>query len=336
MGDAYEQMKNAFLVELERVESVPQEQLALISQSLDRAAYQYKVTVKETALAVVNDPLPGLLRTYLVVKKTEGVADGTLYNYYRILRSFFLWARKSPEDITANDIRMFIYWYKNERQICDHTLDKYREYICWFFHWAHTEEYLTKDPSRAVKAIRHEVKERQALTQIELEHLRMACKTKRERALVEFMYSTGCRVSELTVVKLSDINWQEGTVHLFGKGKKHRHSYINARCEVALKEYLKTRDDESEHVFVSERKPHRRILKPTVEKIIRELGEAAGLHRRLTPHVLRHTTATQAVNAGMPIEDVSKLLGHASVNTTMIYAKVSQETVRTQHTKCVI
>ena len=231
---------------------------------------------------------------------------------------------------------MFIYWYKSERRICDYTLDKYREYICWFFHWAHTEEYLAKDPSRAVKAIRHEVKERQALTQIELEHLRMACKTKRERALVEFMYSTGCRVSELTIVKLSDINWQEGTVHLFGKGKKHRHSYINARCEVALKEYLKTRGGESEYVFVSERKPYERILKPTVEKIIRELGEAAGLKRRLTPHVLRHTTATQAVNAGMPIEDVSKLLGHASVNTTMIYAKVSQETVHAQHIKCVI
>lgn len=336
MGDAYEQLKNAFLVELERVEAVPHEQLLLISQSLDRAAYQYEVTVKETALTVANDPLPGLLRTYLVVKKTEGVADGTLYNYYRILRSFFLWTRKPPEETTANDIRMYIYWYKSEKRISDRTLDKYREYICWFFHWAHTEEYLVKDPSRAVKAIRHEVKERQALSQIELEQLRMACKTQRERALVEFMYSTGCRVSELTAVKMSDINWQDGTVHLFGKGKKHRHSYINARCEVALKEYLKTRDGESEYVFISERKPYQRILKPTVEKIVRELGEAAGLQRRITPHVLRHTTATQAVNSGMPIEDVSKLLGHKNVTTTMTYAKVSQSKVHAEHRRCVI
>lgn len=335
MMNVYEQMKNGFLLELNEL-NISCDLMVKIAQALDRTAYNYTISTKETALTVAEDPIPALVKTYIVVKKTEGLSNGTIANYAYILKLFFVWCRKQPNEVTSNDIRMFIYDYGRKRRISDRTLDKYREYICWFFHWAHTEEYISRNPGRAVKGIKYEQKERQSLTQIELEYLRLACSTLRERAIIEFLYSTGCRVSELTGVKLADVDWKQNTVHLFGKGKKHRTSYINAKCEVALKEYMRSREDECEYLFVTERKPMRGIDKSSVEKTVRQLGERAKIGRTITPHILRHTTATQAVNNGMAIEDVSKLLGHASVATTMIYAKVSRENVHNQHIKCII
>lgn len=333
--NTYEQMKNRFYCELNALKLAPS-QVMEIGQALDRAAYLYEIQPKETSLAVRQDQIPALVKTYIVVKKTEGLADGTLANYAYILKQFFAWVRKQPEDVVANDIRMFIYDYQQRKKISDRTLDKYREFICWFFHWAYAEEYIPRDPSKSIKGIKHEVKERQFLTQVELEYLRLACNTLRDKAIVEFLYSTGCRVSELIGVKLSDIDWKQNTVHLFGKGKKHRTSFVNAKCEVALLEYLKHRSDKSEYLFVSERAPHDKIGKCTVEKILRELSERSHLTRRITPHMIRHTTATQAANSGMPIEQVSKLLGHANISTTMIYTKVSNDAVHAQHIKCVV
>lgn len=335
--NTYEQMKNNFFVELENsIIGIPPGLMVRIGNALDRAMYPYEVNVKETSLVVVDDPIPMLVKTYIVVKKTEGLSDGTLSNYAHVLKAFFLWVKKQPEEVTANDIRMFIYDYQQKKRVSDRTLDKYREFICWFFHWAHTEEYIPRDPGRSVRGIRYETKERQALTQVELEYMRLACKTPREKAIIEFLYSTGCRVSELIGVKLEDIDWKQNSVHLFGKGKKHRTSFINAKCEVALHEYLKTRNGTSEYLFVSERHPYGQISKCAVEKIIRDIAERSGIKKKITPHILRHTTATQAVNNGMAIEDVSNLLGHASVATTMIYAKVSKETVQRQHMRCVV
>lgn len=333
--NTYEQMKNKFFCELGAI-NFPPELIASAGQALDRAIYQYNITPKETSLVVRQDPIPSLVKTYIIVKKTEGLSDGTLSNYARVLKQFFAWVLKQPEEVTANDIRMFIYDYQQQRGVSDRTLDKYREFICWFFHWAYTEEYIPRDPSKSVKSIKYEEKERQALSQIELEYLRLACRSLRDKAIIEFLYSTGCRVSELIAVKKNDIDWKQNTVHLFGKGKKHRTSFINAKCEVALLEYLRSRTDESEYLFVSQRIPHNKIGKCSVEKILRTLSERSGISKRVTPHMLRHTTATQAANSGMPIEQVSKLLGHANISTTMIYAKVSNDAVHTQHTKCIV
>ena len=329
-------MKNGFLLELEKSISLPADVLEKITDALDRAVYGYEIEQKELALSTCVDTIPMLVKTYLIVKKTEGLSEGTLENYYRILVAFFRWFKRAPEEVTANDIRMFLFDYHQKHNVGDRTMDKYREMICWFFHWAHTEEYLAKDPGRSIRPIKYETKERTALTQVELEYLRMACSTKREQAMLEFLYSTGCRVSELAIVKKTDIDWHNGTVHLFGKGRKHRTSFINAKCEVALKEYLRRRDDDNEYLFVTERKPYRQMTKCAIEKVIRQLAGRSFVDKHVTPHILRHTTATQAVNNGMPIEDVSRLLGHASVNTTMIYAKVSTEKIQTSHLRCVI
>lgn len=155
---------------------------------------------------------------------------------------------------------------------------------------------------------------------------------------MEFLYSTGCRVSEMSAVKKKDINWLDNSVRLFGKGKKHRLSFINAKAEVAIKNYLNSRKDDSEFLFVSERAPHGQLSKDAYEKIIRNIvkrtPEVQGKH--ITPHTLRHTMATTALRGGMPITDISKLLGHEKIDTTMIYAKTSTEEIREGHKRFVI
>lgn len=333
----YEQMKNLFLSELETlIPDMSGKVISKITQALDKTCYGYDIAEKSVALTTYVDPIPQIVKMYLAIKKTEGLTDDTLKNYKRILTSFFLWVKKQPHDITPIDIRMFIYDYQQTKRVSDRTLDKYRQMICWFFSWAFSEEYIPHNPAKSIKAIKHEIKERQALDQIELEYLRKACQSKRDVAIIEFFYSTGCRVSELINVKMSDIDWNNKSVHLFGKGRKHRTSFINAKCEVSLKEYLAEREDETEYLFVTQRKPFHKMTKAAVEKNLRKLSERSNLKKNITPHILRHTTATQAVSSGMPIEDVSKLLGHANVATTMIYAKISLEKVKSEHARCIL
>ena len=174
------------------------------------------------------------------------------------------------------------------------------------------------------------------MTQKELELLRRACKTPRELAIIETLYSTGCRVSELTNIKLCDIDWEKRAVHLVGKGKKHRDSYLNAKAEVSIGDYLLHRKYQSEYLFCNDRGGGK-TTKDNIEKIVRNIAarsEISGKH--ITPHVMRHTTATQALNSGMQVQDIQKMLGHSNIATTMIYAQTSIEHVAAEHKKYIV
>lgn len=154
--------------------------------------------------------------------------------------------------------------------------------------------------------------------------------------MIELFYSTGCRVSEMVVLKKSDIDFQTKEVHLFGKGSKHRISYINARAEVALKKYWASMEVDIDSVISTIRKPYRGVTKTQIEQIVRKIGERSGIGRNLYPHLIRHTTATMSLERGMNVTELQKMLGHEKLDTTMIYAKVSQESLRYNHRKYVI
>lgn len=332
----YEKFKNQFALSLSS--SYGKEDIEVILRKLDSISYNYEISQKETSVMLYNYEIPEMVKTYLVCKKVEGVAEGTLYNYGKTLENFFFQMQKSPDKISPNDIRVYLYNYQETKHISNRSLDKIRQMICGFFTWANSEGYLERNPTITIKPIKYEKKERQPMSQIELEYIRQSCNTLREKAIVEFLYSTGCRVSELCGVKISDIDWNNKSVHLYGKGKKHRTSYINAKSEVSLLAYLKTRTDNNEYLFVSERKPHGNLKKDAIEKVIRQISKRASEHikKPISPHIFRHTFATTSLNNGMPVEDISCLLGHENISSTMIYSKISLDNVKNNHKKYVI
>ena len=326
----YEHLRNSFVLELQKFYGF--DEIEKILQVLDIVMYDYDIVEKQTALAVVDNEIPKLVKIYLASKKLEGVADSTLGNYACRLRQFFNVVGNLPEKIETNEIRLFLVQYQKRTGISDRTLEKFRQIINGFFEWCVNEEYLLKNPCKNIKAIKFEYIPRQSLTRFQLEQVRRSCKLKRDLAMVDVLYSTGCRIAELVNMKFSDI--ENDSIKIIGKGKKHNTVYLNTNAQLSLKDYLQERKGSSEYLFVSRRMPYNRLTTRHIERIFRDLGK--DLNIKLTPHVLRHTSATLALQNGMPITQVQKMLGHSSVATTQIYAKTSQEDVAQAHKKFVI
>lgn len=323
-----------FMVRLDG--KVSNEDMATILQELQMFTSNYDIQKKETNIVLYDDQLPDCYKVYMVAKKLEGLSEGTLKTYDLYLKDFLMSVNKSISSITTDDIRIYLYNFQKNRHVGNRSLDGRRLVINTFFQWCTDEGYITQNPCRQIRPIKYESKLREPLTGIEMELIRDACRTYREKAIIELFYSTGCRVSELVTLNKDDIDFRKGEVHLFGKGNKHRLSYINAKAEVALKKYLFTRKDDNEALFVSERKPYNRIKKTGVEKIVREIGERSEIGRRVYPHLIRHTTATDALERGMNVAEVQKILGHEKLDTTMIYAKVCQENVKYDHKRFIV
>lgn len=310
--------------------------LSFVLDQLDVVMYQYDLIEKERGVVLYENGIPEIVKTFIACKKVQGMSKGSLENYYLIMSKFFQFIQKPLDKINTNDVRVFLFKYQEMKNISNRTLDQYQTIIKTFFTWCCDEGYLERDVARKLKPVKYEEKQREALSQLELEVLRNVCETSRDRAMVEFMYSTGCRVSEFCNIKLNDIDWNEKKVVLFGKGSKYRTSYLNDKSIYYLKEYLKDRKGDSQYVFVSERAPYKQIKKDGVDKRFRYLNNKANVGKNITPHVLRHTTATVGLQNGMPVTDIQKLLGHSNLDTTMIYAKTSQFEVQNNHRKYVV
>ena len=330
----YEKFRSQFIRRL--LDHFDSDEINTIINELNVVASDYDIVQQQRGVIPYGDVIPEVVKTFIACKKIEGYSNGTLTNYKHLLMSFFGYVRKPLEQIETNDIRVFLYAYQEERKISNRSLDKYQTNLRAFFEWCYEEHYIENNVAKRLKPIKYERKDKVALTQLELETLRNACDDVRDRAIIEFIYSTGCRVSELCILKKDDINWNTDTVHLFGKGSKHRTSFLNAKAKFYLGQYLSSRTDDSEYVFVSKRQPHDKISKAGVEKVFRELNAKLDFNKKLTPHILRHTTATTGLNNGMPIDEIQKMLGHSSVATTMIYAKTSLENVKADHKRFII
>lgn len=328
-----ENFANEFVAKLDG--KLSPEQLKTVLTELEMFSAGFDIEKKSTEIIPYENCIPECYKNYLVSKKIEGMSPKSLLTYKCNLDDFFRTVSKPLEQITTNDIRIYLYKL-SEKGNSNRTIDGKRLIIHTFMDWCVKEDYLMRNPCSRINPIKFEVKPREPLNDIELELVRDACKDYREKALIELFYSTGCRVSEMVVLKKSDIDFQTKEVHLFGKGSKHRISYINARAEVALKKYWASMEVDIDSVISTIRKPYRGVTKTQIEQIVRKIGERSGIGRNLYPHLIRHTTATMSLERGMNVTELQKMLGHEKLDTTMIYAKVSQESLRYNHRKYVI
>jgi integrase/recombinase XerD len=330
-----EKLKNDLMMLLDK--HVDVENLRKLEPQIELLLSDYEIEARKTEVIPYGSDIPETVEVYIVSKKISGLSDKTLYLYHAVLADFFRTVQKKPEQVMANDIRVYLYLYQKNHGISNRTLDSRRTILCGYFNWMAAEEYICRNPAINIPPIKYERKHKRAMTQMDLEKVRLSCETKRERAVIEMLYSTGCRVTELERLNISDINFETKEVTLFGKGDKHRVSYLNAKAEVALRDYLGERTDGNPALFVYDRKPYSRLKKSGIEFLIRKLMQrTSGVTTHVTPHVFRHTTATTALDRGMNIVDVSRLLGHAKIETTMEYITTNSNSVKSNHQNYVI
>ncbi|SFL80869.1 site-specific tyrosine recombinase/integron integrase [Salibacterium qingdaonense] len=265
---------------------------------------------------------------FLATKKLEGCSHHTLDGYRRQLRMFADQVKRRAEDITAADIRAYLASFEDAASA---TISTKLSVLQSFFSWLTGEELIPRDPTMKVKAPKKEKRAPKALTIEELEMLRESCDTYRRRAMIEVLYATGCRLGEVQPLNRSQVNIQDQSALVYGKGGKERTVYFSPKAIYYLRKYLMNRTDDDEALFVSERKPHGRLSRRGIQQELAKVARAAGLENKVSPHVLRHTMATLTINNGAELGAVQEMLGHASSTTTLRYAVYSQDRIKQHH-----
>lgn len=272
---------------------------------------------------------------YLGAKRIDGLSPRTLNNYKYTLEMFAEKVNKGVSRITTDDIRGYINYLSETRKLKETSLQTHINTLRAFFGWLHTEEKIKKNPMLKIHSLKIDKKSaRQALSTEELERLRDACMGYREKALVEFLVSTGCRLSEVAQLNADDLNINDRTVVVTGKGDKDRLVYFSVRARLMLQEYMGERKGGT-GLFVSTKTPYLPLKQRAIQRIIHTISERAGLAGRVHPHLLRHTFATQALNGGMDVTVIQRLLGHEDIATTQIYAAMNEDVVKHQYNKYV-
>ena len=272
------------------------------------------------------------LNLFLSAKKIEGCSKNTILYYKSTIEKMLEKIDKRIDDIKTEDIRNYLAEYKYERKSTKTTIDNMRRIFSSFFAWLENEDYILKNPVKRIKKVKTGRVVKEILTDEHLETLLNNCDNIRDLAIIQLLISTGMRVGELVKLNIEDINFNERECIVFGKGESERIVYFDARTKLYLNQYLNTRTDSNNALFVSLRKPHNRLGISGVEITLKKLGKKSKIDN-VHPHRFRRTLATNAIDKGMPIEQVQRLLGHVQIDTTLQYAMVNQNNVKIAHRK---
>jgi integrase/recombinase XerD len=307
------------------------ETISNVLRMVDITMGDFEIQRKQMDIIPANDMAP-VIKCYLASKAIANLSRNTLKQYRYKLTHFFDTVRKSYLDVTANDIRIYLGNFKIERNASDCYMDNIRITLNSFFQWLVDNEYAQRNPCAKVDKIKYQPKRRQPLSPYNLENLRWHCENVREKALIDFLYTTGCRVSECAGVLLSDIDWENNAVHLRNrKGGKEGIVYFNDEAKVSIKAYLEKRGYISPALWTSKKAPHQQLKSHAIENIIKKAGERVGIE--VFPHKLRHTFATIGLRNGMPLDKLQVLMGHTNPQTTLIYAKQNNDQIHLEHQK---
>jgi len=300
------------------------DQVALLRNVLER------LILKTSADTEKDDET--LIESFLSAKRLEGCSDRTLNFYKNTIDKMYASIRKSIKAITTEDLRSYLSEYQSNNEVSKVTIDNIRRNLSSFFAWLEDENYILKSPVRRIHRVKATTSIKETYTDEDLEKLRDSCEELRDLALIDILASTGMRVGELVRLNRSDINFTERECVVFGKGDKERIVYFDARTKIHLQNYLNSRTDENQALFVSLKAPYIRLEIGGVESRLKKLGDALKIDK-VHPHKFRRTMATTAIDKGMPIEQVQKLLGHEKIDTTLHYAMVKQSNVKNAHRK---
>ena len=307
-------------------------QLDLLTDVTRKALSECEITPKATEEEQRNKENVELLGAFISSKKVEGCSDKTIHYYKSSIEKLIATVKKNVCDIATNDIRCYLAEQQEQRGLSKVTIDNLRRIYSSFFSWLEDEDYITKSPVRRIHKVRTDALVKEVLTDENIEVLRDSCQELRDIAMIDLLLSTGMRVGELVKINRDDIDFQERQCVVFGKGNKEREVYFNARTKIHLKKYLEQRTDTNPALFVSLHEPHTRLTISGVEVRLRQLGKRVNLNK-VHPHKFRRTLATMAIDKGMPIEQVQKMLGHVKIDTTLHYAMVNQTNVKIAHRK---
>lgn len=272
------------------------------------------------------------LNMFLNAKRIEGCSERTL-SYYRITVERLIHVIEEPiRKMDADTIRGYLVEYQKINNCSKVTVDNIRRNISSFFSWLEEEDYILKSPMRRIHKIKTKKAVKEVISDESIERLRDNCHEKRDSAIIDLLYSTGMRVGELVNLDVADLDLNQRECIVYGKGDKERRVYFDAKAKIHLQEYIDSRADDNPALFVTLDTPHDRLKISGVEIRLRNMGRELGLSR-IHPHKFRRSMATRAIDKGMPIEQVQKILGHSQIDTTMQYAIVNQTNVKVSHQK---
>lgn len=299
------------------------------SQKLQRVLISRLTREEKTIAGITNE---NYLSMFLSAKRIEGCSDRTLA-YYKVTIEKLLAMISDPiRKVTTDDIRGYLANYQNNSGCSKTTIDNIRRNISSFFTWLEEEDYIIKSPMRRIHKIKTVKSVKEIISDEDIEKMRDCCKNIRDLAIIDLLYSTGIRIGELVRINIDDINFEERECIVFGKGDKERRVYFDAKTKIHLQGYINSRSDDNPALFVTLDAPYDRLKISGIEIRLRRLGRELGINK-VHPHKFRRTMATRAIDKGMPIEQVQKLLGHSQIDTTMHYAIVNQTNVKVSHRK---
>ena len=299
------------------------------SQKLQRVLTSRLTSQTKSVSSVSNS---NYLAMFLNAKKIEGCSERTL-SYYKTTVEKLLDGITDPiRKVTTDDIREYLANYQGLNDCSKTTIDNIRRNISSFFTWLEEEDYIIKSPMRRIHKIKTTKTVKEVISDEEIEKMRDKCKNLGDLAIIDFLYSTGIRIGELVRLNIDDIDFEERECIVFGKGDKERRVYFDAKTKIHLTDYINSRFDTNPALFVTLDAPYNRLQISGVEIRLRRLGRELGINK-VHPHKFRRTMATRAIDKGMPIEQVQKLLGHSQIDTTMHYAIVNQTNVKVAHRK---
>lgn len=310
------------------ISELTSEQIDFVTRKMLKALNDYEITKRCLDIIPYDDENQRIVKRYCACLVIDGKSDKTIACYRRAISVFLATVQKNIKDCGTYDIRYYLACEK-ERGVSNRTLENYRSYLSAFFQWLAAEEIIDKNPCAKIKTIKYTDEVRKPFSSTEIDRLRSACTGSKQRALVEFLLSSGVRVNELTTMAISDIDFSSYTVHVReGKGGKERITYINDVAAMHLQQYLSDRTEDGPYLFYS--KNHEPLTSSGVRFILRELGKKASVED-VHPHRFRRTFATGLATRGMQVQEVQKLLGHSDVNTTLEYVCTDDDKVKTSY-----